>query len=398
VALEAGATGWYVTQRLLIAVLAVPLLGSCSSSPRATQVSETPAGAFEASLAVVHDGFVTTWYDTRHGHGEIYARHLSLDGIPTGPERRLTTGDADAFEADVAPLRDGFAVGWYEKGKSGQLRAKMGAWAPEGTSRWVQTLSTHGRNTVTRALGGLIFAAWIEDEPADRASVWITWRRADNVELIAPRRVADASSTTFNLNAVIDPDASPGNPRAWVVFDAKAGTKASEIFLVETTETADRLVRLTPDDGADSKYPDVALSQGRAALTWFDLKDGNEEVYLTVGDRGAYLEGRSPAWMRITSTSGHSIGAYVAWNGTRFGLVWCDNTPGNQEVFFQSFDRDGGTKSDVQRVTNTAAQSGVPAIKGVSGGFALVWNEYNAPPGERHGTNHPSQVFFLLVK
>jgi len=396
--MEAGATGRNVKVLLIVTLLAVPALASCSSSARATQVSETPAGAFEASLATVHDGFVTAWYDTRHGRSEIYARHLSLDGTPIGPERRLTTGDADAFEADVAPLRDGFAVGWYEKTKSGQSRAKLGAWAPDGTSRWVQTLSTRGRNTVARALGGLIFAAWIEDEPGGGAGIWITWRRADDVELIPPRRVAAASATTYNLNAVIDPDASPGSPRAWVVFDAKAGTRANEIFLVETTETKDRLVRLTPDDGSDSKYPDVALSQGRAALTWFDVNDGNEEVYLTVGDRGAYLEGRSPAWMRITSTSGHSIGAYVAWNGTRFGVVWCDNTPGNQEVFFQSFDRDGGTKSDVQRVTNTVPQSGIPAIKGVSGGFALVWNEYDGPPADTHGTNHPSQVFFRLVK
>ena len=116
----------------------------------------------------------------------------------------------------------------------------------------------------------------------------------------------------------------------------------NEVFLVETTETKDRLVRLTPDDGADSKYPDVALSQGRAALTWFDMKDGNEEVYLTVGERSAYLTGRPPAWMRITSTSGPFDWCLRRLERHPFRLVWCDNTPGNQEVYFQSFDRDGG--------------------------------------------------------
>lgn len=382
-------------RRFAIASLCLAVCG-CSSE-RATQVSETPAGAFEASLAPMPDGYVVAWYDTRHGHGEIYARRLSAEGQPIAPERRLTTGDADSFEADIVPLRDGFAVGWYERVNSRQYRAKVGAWSLDGTSRWVHTLSTRGRNTVVRTLGGLIFAAWIEEETAERAGVWITWRRADNVELIPPRRVADASTSTYNLNAVIDPDASPGNPRAWVVFDAKAGTVANEIFLVETTESRDQVVRVTPDDGAASKYPDVALSQGRAALTWFDLKDGNEEVYLSIGDRTAYLQGRSPAWVRITSTTGHSTGAYVTWNGTRFGLVWCDNTPGNQEVFFQSFDRDGGTKSDVIRVTNTSAQSGIPAIKPAPGRFALAWNEYSAPPSDTHGTEYPSQIAFRLV-
>jgi hypothetical protein len=128
------------------------------------------------------------------------------------------------------------------------------------------------------------------------------------------------------------------------------------------------------------------------------MKDGNEEVYLTIGDRNAYLQGHAPPWTRITSTSGHSIGAYVAWNGSRFGLAWCDNTAGNQELYFQSFDRDGGTKSDVVRVTNTIAQSGVPAIKPVADGFALVWNEYEASGSDSHGTNRPSQVYFRIIR
>lgn len=396
-ALEARAAGRPVKGGLLIAAWSALLLVGCAASPE-VHVSETPAGAFEASLAPIQNGFVAAWYDTRSGHGEIYARRLGADGKPVAPERRLTTGTADAVEADVAPLRDGFAVGWYEKSRNGGLTAKIGAWSPDGTSRWVQTLSTRGRNTLVRTSGGLVFAAWIEDEPDDRAGVWVTWRRTDNVELIPPRRVAEASSVTWNLNAVIDPDASPGNPRAWMVFDAKVNTRAEEIFLVETTEDVDRVVRITPDDGARSKYPDVALSQGRAALTWFDMKDGNEEVYLMIGERSAYLSGRPPAWKRITSTSGHSIGAYIAWNGTRFGLVWCDNTPGNQEIYFQSFDRDGSTNSDVQRVTSTPAQSGIPAIKPAPGGFALLWNEYEAPPGDSHGTNHASHVVFRLIR
>ncbi len=380
-----------------LAFLLCLALGACSQASN-VQVSATPAGAFETTLTPFQNGFVAAWYDTRDGHAEVYARRLDADGRPVAPERRLTRGNADAYEADIAPLRDGFVVGWYEKARNGHLTPKLGAWSLDGTARWVKTLSGQGRNAIVRASGGLVFAAWLEDETPERSGVWVTWRRADNVDLIPPRRIADASRTTWNLNAAIDPDASPGNPRAWLVFDAKVGTKADEIFLAETTETVDHVVRLTPDDGAASKYPDVALSSGRAAVTWFDVKDGNEEVYLTIGDRSAYLQGNSPAWVRVTSTSGHSIGAYVAWNGRRFGLAWCDNTSGNQELYFQSFDREGGTRSDVLRVTNTATDSSIPAIKPTSDGFALLWNEYEPTTGDTHGNDRRSQVFFRLVR
>ena len=383
--------------RRSIAVLLCLALGACSRAS-GIQISATPAGAFEAALTPFENGFIGAWYDTRDGHAEVYARRLDAEGHPIGPERRLTNGNDEAYEPDIAPLRDGFVVGWYEKAKNGHVTPKLGAWSPDGTARWVATLAGHGRNTVVRASGGLVFAAWLEDETPERSGVWVTWRRADNVDLIPPRRIADASHTTWNLNAAIDPEASPGNPRAWLVFDARVGTKADEIFLAETTESADHVVRLTPDDGAASKYPDVALSSGRAAVTWFDAKDGNEEVYLTIGDRNAYLQGNSPAWVRITSTSGHSIGAYVAWNGRRFGLAWCDNTSGNQELYYQSFDREGGTRSDVVRVTNTATDSSIPAIKPTHDGFALLWNEYEATAGDVHGNDRRSQVFFTLVR
>jgi hypothetical protein len=343
------------------------------------------------------NGFVAAWYDTRDGHGEIYARRLDAEGRAVAPERRLTTGNVDAYEADIAPLRDGFVVGWYEKSKAGYVTPKIGAWTLDGTARWITTLSERGRNTVVRAADGLVFAAWIEDEPNDRAGVWVTWRRSDNIDLIPPRRIADAGKTTWNLNAAIDPDASPGNPHAWVVFDARAGTRSEELFLAETREAGDRVVQLTPDDGAASKYPDIALTKERAAVTWFDAKDGNEEVYLAVGPPRAFSEGHAPTPTRITSTPGHSIGAYLTWNEDRLGLAWCDSTPGNQELYFRSFDREGRPQQETMRVTTTPALSSIPAIKPWRKGFALLWNEYEAPAGDGHGAGGRSQVMFQLV-
>ena len=340
---------------------------------------------------------MAAWYDTRDGHGEIYVRRLDADGTPIAPERRLTSGNADAYEADIAPAHGGFVVGWYEKTKEGRLTPKFGVWALDGTARWTKTLAARGRNTVVRAAGGLVFAAWIEDEADERAGVWATWRRSDGVDLIPPRRIADAGRTTWNLNATLDPDASPGNPHAWVAFDAKAGTRSEELFLVETTETTDRVVRLTDDDGMASKYPDIAIANGRAAVTWFDKKDGNEEVYLAVGDRAAFTSGQlAPA--RLTETTGHSIGAYLAWNGDRLGVAWCDDSPGNQELFFQSFNRDGRAEAPPTRITTTSASSSIPAIKPWNSGFALLWNEHDPITGEGHGSAElKSQVVFRLL-
>ena len=384
----------------MLQCLGVSVISFCAAchSPSFTSISETPAAAYEASLAPTTNGFMAAWYDTRDGHGEIYARRLDTNGTPLAPERRLTTGTADAYEADIAPNRDGFVVGWYEKAKNGQLTPKLGAFALDGSARWVRTLSVRGRNTVVRAGAGLVFAAWIEDEGGDRAGVWATWRRSDGVDLIPARRIADAGRTTWNLSATLAPDASPGNPHAWVVFDAKAGTRSNELFLVDTSETHDHVVQLTADDGADSTYPDIALGRDRAAIAWSDKKDGNDEIYLAIGDPAALSSGHLMP-TRITSTTGHSIGAYLAWNGERLGLAWCDDSPGNQELYFQSFTGDGRAEAPPARLTTTTASSSIPAIKASGAGFALLWNEHDPVTGDGHGSGSlRSQVVFRAIR
>ncbi|MBI3046832.1 MAG: hypothetical protein HYY76_00825 [Acidobacteria bacterium] len=415
------------------------------------QVTKTPASAHEPSLATFADGMAVAWYDTRHGHGEIYLRALDTDGRPVGPERRLTAGAADAYEADIQPLVDGVVVGWYEKSADGRLTPKLGAWTREGRQRWVVRPSARGRNTVVRTHGDLVFAAWIEDEPNGRATVWAGWWRADGRPVAPAGPIAPAGKTTWNLNAALEAAAGADRPRAWVVFDAGAATRAEELFLARIGDLGAEVVRLTADDGFASKYPDVALADGRVALTWFDRRDGNEEVYLFVGN--ALEPGLDRHARRVTATPGESIGAYLAWNGRRLGLAWCDDTGGGaHEVYFVgplygstwefctrhdkpysgprrakrakqilanqpracifsltstgyqgrspwlvAYDRSGRPEAAPRRMTHTAADSLIPAIRPWRSGFALAWNEYRAPRVEGHGAGGRGQIAVAVL-
>ena len=134
---------------------------------------------------------------------------------------------------------------------------------------------------------------------------------------------------------------------------------------------------------------------GLAALSWQEERDGNVEVYLLTGtatDLIGEIDGRS---RRVTNTPGESNGAYIAWNGDRLGLAWSDRTPGQPEVFFESFDRTGASRAPARRLTENATWSLVPAIRPNGSGFALAWNEYRPASVEVH--NGTSEVFFSSV-
>ena len=367
---------------------ALVLAIGCRSGP--IQVSNSTSG-FETALAPFADGFAVAWYDQRDGNAEIYMRLLDGEGQPAGPERRLTTSSEDSYEASIEPFADGLAIAWYEQSGTGLQTAKLGLWSRDGTNRWVHSFRAGTRNPVVQASAKGIFCAWVQGEADGREAVFAGWWDGSGKSQSAPSRVGPASKTTWNVNASID-EMGVG----WVVFDAEVETGASEVYIARADGPATKTYRLTNDDSAPSKYPDLSIAAaGRAALSWQDERDGNVEVYLFTGsltDLTGEIDTRS---QRVTNTPGESSGAYLSWNADRLGLVWSDKTPGQHEVHFASFDANGMMREPQRQITNTSAWSLVRALRPDGAGFALSWMEYVPPSVEVHeGT---SEVFFQKI-
>lgn len=370
--------------RAVMSLLCV-LMAACDDF---TQVSHSGFGAFEPALTVTGGKVITVWNDNRHGVDEIYARLLDANLAPLTEELRLTNSSAASYEADAAIFTGNLAVAWYEKSEDGQLSVKLGMWSLQGEQRWqrqVKVSARNGRVPLLEAVGNRLFIAWVEEDipasvpPDDAANAGIApavygaWVDASGNYLVQPFRIADASRTTWNLNADALPDGSIA-----LVFDAEARTQASELWLSVINDAAVQTVMLTDDDGFDSKYPDVAASTAGTALTWFDIKEGNNEVYLALVNIQTLLSDNArlePVATRITTTPGDSIGAYLAWNADTLGLAWNDDDPGQHEIFFQRFDSQGRALAEAYRVTDTAAASLIPAIVPLNAGFALGWSE-----------------------
>ena len=231
---EGHASRWTVERRWPVWALAVLLLSGCDG-PQYVEVSEPGGGAYEASLARLGDGWAVAWHDTRDGHPEIYARLLDVGGHSVGPPRRLTDTPDFSYEPQLAAAGvSELLVAWYAVSPSGGSVTHVAAWdlAGDAGPRWTRRLSDParlGRNVIVRVEDRRLFCAWIEKGADDRdAAVWAQWLDLDldGRPLAPPQRLADAGPTTWNLNAAID-DAG----RAWVVFDATAGTRSDEIFL-----------------------------------------------------------------------------------------------------------------------------------------------------------------------
>ncbi|HEX7082452.1 MAG TPA: hypothetical protein VF329_15695 [Gammaproteobacteria bacterium] len=382
-----------MTRAAAAAACVAVLAGACTErGPQ--QISDSGFGAFEASLAVGPRRLGIAWYDTRDGNAEIYLRIVDARTLKEAAELRLTrTADA-SYEADVAAIGDAFAVAWYEKSaEDGTRGARLGLWSDAGVGLWARPISSApSRNPVLAVRGDAMFSAWIEADGQGGEAVWAAWWSRSGERLGEPIRVGPASATTWNLNAAVDAEG-----RAFVVYDAQAGTRAEEILLARVVDDGGAsLMRLTADDGYRSKYPDIAFgADGTAAITWFDERDGNTEVYFYAGALGPDPAIERAA-RRVTQTTGDSIGAYVASNGSTYGLVWSDDTAGAYDVFFQAFDAAGVPLSSIRRVSSTAAQSLIPSIGALGERFAVAWNEIEAA-SLGHGAAQRSEVLLAVV-
>jgi hypothetical protein len=277
---------------------------------------------------------------------------LDVNGLPSGPERRLTNGPEDSYEASIDRLGDDLVVAWYDQSSKGQQVAKLGTWGRDGTNRWVHVFESGSRNPVILSDGSAIFCAWIQSEGDGREAVFAGWWESNGRPRSAPVRLGAASKTTWNVNATLD-----GSGVAWVVFDAEASTRASEVYIARA--------------------------------------EASSEVYLFAGrlsDLTGEIEERA---RRVTMTPGETVGAYLKWNRDRLGLAWSDKMSGQHEIYFESFDPDGASRGAPRRLTETAMWSLVPALQPRRDGFALAWTEYAPESVESHqGT---AEVFFVSV-
>ena len=371
-------------------ILHYTFVTACNSTPAPIQVRQSGAGAYEAALVADVGGFAVAWHDTRDGNGEIYLQRLDANGRPADQERRLTESPDASYEPSIESLGDAFVVAWYEQTDGGEQTAMLAAWSRDGSRKWAHAIAPASRNPVIRSAGRDVVAAWIQSEADGSEAVWVGSWDGGGTETRARKKLGPASENTWNLNLALD------GAEAWVVFDAMNATRSSELFLGRAGPAGARLDRLTRDDGLASKYPDLQMgARGRLALTWYDTRDGNDEVYLLVASQSDLRGEIDDRARRVTTTEGESIGAYVAWNGERVGLTWSDKTLGQHEIYFQSFDGAGEPLSSPERLTTSETWSLVPAIRPWRQGFALAWTEYRPASGQIQGGT--GEVAFTLV-
>jgi hypothetical protein len=346
------------------------------------RITWTSGNSWPGGIVVAPSGSVhVVWDDDTTGVSQIYYKKSTDGGATWAASQRLTWSSTGSQSGAIAVDSTGrLHVIWVEL---------LGPW-PYNEEIYYR-MSTDAGNTWTSSRR----LTWTSDDSSrpemasySSAGVHVVWqdystgdwdiyykKSTDGGDTwTSSKRLTWSSAGTWNPSIAMD---SSGNPH--VVWDDTTPGNG-EIYYKNSPDGGAAWTssqRLTWNSGT-SAFPAIAVDPSdNLHVVWFDNTPGNFEIYYRMRP---YKGAPWKASQRLTWNSGTSSGPRVAADS--FGhlhVVWSDNTPGNEEIYWKTSADGGASWSVVQRLTSNSGDSESPRIVvDSSDNLHVIWDD-NTP-------------------
>jgi BNR repeat-like domain len=269
------------------------------------------------------------WYEDAYGHNEIFYKKSPDGGATWAATKRLTWGTSWSRYPDIVI------------DSSGNPEV---VWQDEMSGNWevYHRKSTDGGNSWT-------------------AFQRLTWNAGESEN---PAMALDPSNSPY----LVWSDTTPGPSKIFYKKSVDGGASWSTAKRISWTS-------------GNSVNPDIAAdSSGRLHVVWSDSAPGNNEIYYAKSTDGGATWTAS---QRITWTLGSSGRPVIVVDPSgHLHVVWEDDTPGNNEIYYKKSTDGGVTWTASQRLTWNAGESRWPDIAAdPDGNLHVVW--FDDTPGNR---------------
>jgi hypothetical protein len=343
----------------------------------AKRITWTSGDSYPEGLVVDPAGYLhLVWEDKTPGQSQIYYKKSTDGGVTWSPTQRLTWASGGSWRSRLAVDSSGsLHLIWIERlgdwpGNEEIFYRKStdggATWTPAKRLTW--TPGDSDRPDIAACSSGDVHLTW-QDYSAGSWEINYKKSTDGGVNWTSSQRLSWTSGGSWNPAIALD---SVGNPH--VVWDNDAVGKG-EIYFKKSSDggatwTASK--RLTWTSGY-SAFPNIAIDPSvYLHVVWMDDTPGNYEIYDKRSTNGGAV------WMagqRLTSNSGTSVGQrIVADSSGGLHVVWSDNTPGNEEIYYRMSADGGVTWTTSQRLSLNSGESDSPRIAvDSSGNVHVVW-------------------------
>ncbi|MBZ0202300.1 MAG: T9SS type A sorting domain-containing protein [Ignavibacteria bacterium] len=131
--------------------------------------------------------------------------------------------------------------------------------------------------------------------------------------------------------------------------------------------------RLT-NNSSSSYNPSVSVSGSNVHVTWYDLRDGNNEIYYKRSTDGGITWG---ADNRLTYNTSLSYDPCSTVSGSIIHVVWTDTRDNNKEIYYKRSTDNGVSWSPDVRLTTYMNDSMYPSVTASGPVVHITWTDYH---------------------
>jgi len=289
---------------------------------------------------------------------------------PAWTTKRLTNTATETYDPAIAADGAYVYVVWDDS-QSGNseiyFRKSADSGATWGAAKRLTYTTSKSLVPTVAADGAIVYVAWHDSAPGHDE---IFFRKS----LDGGATWQSAKRITNNAAGSVCPKLAVDGSKVYLVWYGSA-TGNIEIYFAKSLDggaTWKAAKRLTDNEGK-SYVPDIAVAGANIYVVWYDDTPGNNEIYFKRStDGGETWEGAK----RLTSNPGASQAPAIAANGSKVYVVWLDDTTGNKEIYLRKSADGGATWKTPKKLTNNVADSEDPAIAVIGEQVYLTFDDY----------------------
>ena len=374
---------------LVIGALFLPPLKSNAQWQADVRLTDDPAMSNTSfnnawCVAVSGDDVHVVWQDFRDGNFEIYYKRSTDGGVSWAADTRLTNDPAASYSPSVTVSNSAVHVVWMEgRDANWEIYYKH---STDGGVGWGADIrltndpanSQYPSVTVT---GSAVHVAWQDF-------------RDGNWEIYYKRSQDEGSNWGADLQLTNAPALSTfpsvtvsGSIVHVVWYDLRDGNY--EIYHKRSTDGGtswDSDTRLTNDD-ALSGYPSVSVSGSTVHVVWHDDRDLSWDIYYKRSTDGGV------SWTadtQLTDDPESSQHPSITVSGPIVHIVWFDDRDGNAEIYYKRSTDGGISWGTDTRLTNDIAVSWYPSVSVSGSAVHVVWYDNRDGNDEIYYDNDPT--------
>jgi hypothetical protein len=361
-----------MTRSLLLAAVCTATVARCQWEP-GVRLTSDPNSSFTAfnykAIAASDTVLHAVWYDDREGNFEVYHQRSTDEGLSWEPATRLTTNGGTSWFASVAASGAEVHVIWMDD-REGNFEIYYDRSTDGGVSWSGNTRLTN--DTAISQFPSIVVAG---------PEVHVIWQdaRDGNTEIYYKRSLDGGDSwgadtrLTNDAAASMFASVSASGPIVNVLWEEYRDGNA-EVYDKRSPDgglswSGD--IRLT-SDAAESFSPLAWMEGENVHVVWYDVRDGNAEIYYKHSADGGASWGDDT---RLTDNGSGSYHPSVSASGLNVHLVWYDERDGNREIYYKPSTDGGANWGADTRLTTNNSESSHPSVAASGQGVHVLWQD-----------------------